>query len=99
MSIANGTLLVTCSQCGFKHTFDAEEADFEITSSEERPMGTEIQRTWETTFDCDCGNEIEIIYDAWEYPSKVFQTEEIQVTGGKESGGFDFDFSEEVEPD
>lgn len=100
MSIVNGSFSVTCSNCNHVHDFDANEADFEHTGTDERNMGPEHQYTWETTFDCgECPNEIEIIYDVWEYPGGAFNHANVEVNGATSNGEFVYDFSEEPEPD
>lgn len=99
MSIVSGSFSVTCSKCNTVHDFDASDADFEHTSSDERNMGPEHQYSWETTFDCECGNEIEIIYDVWEYPAGAYNHSDVEVSGGSPNGQFDYDFSEESQPE
>lgn len=99
MSIVNGVLSVTCSQCGQTHDFNADEAEFEGSGSYERQMGTENQYTWETSFNCDCENQIDITYDVWEYPMGAFNYATVEVTGGSADSEFGYDFSDEPEPD
>ena len=99
MSIVSGSFSVTCSKCGANHDFGADDADFDGNGSDERGMGVENQYTWETTFDCECGNQIEIVYDVWEYPVGAYNHSNIEVTGGVAVGEFDYDFSDAPEPD
>ena len=97
MSIVNGTFSLTCSKCGKQHDFTLEDTNFEITSTEERPMGTGICHSWEHSFNCDsnkCENEdeIEIGYEVWEYPEGAFNADKVAINGGQEVGRFSYDF-------
>jgi hypothetical protein len=82
MIIPTGALTVQCDQCGHQHTIPAEEADFEAVSHDERQMGEEIEYNWQPEIECDCGNVINVGYDAYEYPVGAFNAQDIQITGG-----------------
>lgn len=102
MSLVKGTLSLTCSKCGKQHEFTPEDTDFEVTSTEERPMGLELCHSWEHSFNCDSDvcedeNEIEIEYEIWEYPQGVLNTDKVDIIGGTEVGRFSYDFQEEQE--
>ena len=98
--MVNGNFSVTCSKCGHVNDFDASESDFEQTGTEEKGMGVQKQYTWEITFDCDgCGNEIEVVYDVWEYPTGAYNDSDIQVSGGTATGEFGYDFIGEPDPE
>jgi hypothetical protein len=99
MTIVNGSMTVKCNKCGKIHTIPAEESDFENSYGEVRQMGPENGYTWEHKINCDCGNEIEIIYEVWEYPEGVFNNDNITVNGGILIDKFGYDFHEEPEPD
>lgn len=100
MSIVNGTFSLTCSKCSKQHDFTSVDADFDFTSSDERPMGAENCYSWETEFNCDkCGNTIEIEYEVWEYPQGAFNMDEVKISGGTKICRFDYDFIGEPEPD
>lgn len=92
MSIATGTMSVKCNQCGKIHTISSDDADFENSYGSERQMGEENGYVWEHTFDCDCGNEIEIIYEVWEYPTGVFNNDNVTIEGGTLVNKFGYDF-------
>ncbi|WP_333810003.1 hypothetical protein [Flavobacterium sp.] len=99
MSFVNGTFSIVCHKCGKQTDFDSEEADFEATGGSERQMGPENGYSWEMTFDCDnCGNEIEFDYQVYEYPQGTFNLEDVKITGAKAINTFDYDFSDEPEP-
>lgn len=102
--IVNGTLSVECEECGKVHNIGANETDFEITSRDSRSQGQERGYTWETEFNCDgnnntCGNHIEIECEAWEYPSGIYNDDNVTVQGATEVDRFTYDFSEQPEPD
>ncbi len=96
MSIVNGTFSLTCSNCGGQHDFEPEDTDFELNSSEEKPMGIELGYNWEHTFISeidDCDNEIDISYDIWQYPQNSNDgSTSISITGGEEINRFGYDF-------
>lgn len=95
-----GTFSLTCNKCSQSYDFTSDEADFEAKYSHERQMGQENGYEWEHKFDCDendCGNEIEIKYQVWEYPVGAFNHEIISINGGKEISTFNYDFHEEQE--
>lgn len=99
MSIVKGSMTVQCNQCGKIHTISAEDTDFENSYGDERQMGTENGFTWEYTIDCECGNEIEIIYEVWEYPEGAFNNDNVTLNGGTLIDKFGYDFYAEQEPD
>lgn len=100
MSIARGQFSLKCSNCGKQHNFLPEDADFDATSGSERQMGHEHGYSWKYTFNCDnCGNEIEIDYEVWEYPEGVFNNDQVNITGGTEVRRFNYDFHGDPEPD
>lgn len=100
MNIVTGDFSLKCNQCNKQHDFTSEEAEFEGTSSSERRMGTEHAYGWDYTFDCDnCGNEIEIEYEVWEYPAGAFNTDDVSIKGGDEIAKFGYDFFEKLNPE
>ena len=95
-----GTFSLICGKCGQQHDFAHDEVDFEAKYSDERQMGQENGYEWGYSFNCDkneCGNEIEIEYQVWEYPVGAFNHEIINVLGAKETTTFSYDFHEEPE--
>ena len=99
MSIVIGSMTVKCNQCGKIHTISAEDTDFENSYGGERQMGPENGYTWEHTIECECGNEIEIIYEVWEYPEGAFNNDTVTVNGGTLIKKFGYDFHGEPEYD
>ncbi len=97
MGIARGIFSVKCNGCGKQHDISAEDADFELISSTEEPMGPDNLYSWEHEFICECGQEIEIIYEVSEYPTGTFNNEIITINGGVEISRFTFDFHGELE--
>ena len=99
MSIVKGDFEMKCNKCGKIHVFPAADADFEDVGGEEKQMGTENEYAWETEFECDCGNQIEIDYRIWEYPEGAFNDDDPRVQGGKPMKNFEYDFHGEPDED
>ncbi|MBO9584372.1 MAG: hypothetical protein J7574_09460 [Flavobacterium sp.] len=99
--IVNGTFSVECDVCGKVHNIGADEAEFEITETEERAQGQERARGWGTEIDCDgnnnCDNQIEIECEVWEYPQGQLSHQDTNVTGGTLRNGFSYDLGEHPE--
>ena len=86
MLICNGTLEIACANCGHVRNIDGSELIFEVVETDEREMGPET--TWEAQYDyhcegIECGEEINVSYTAWEYPSGTKSHEEALVDNGK----------------
>lgn len=95
MSIVTGTFSLTCEKCDKQHDFKSADADFEVTSTDERQMGTESCYSWNNTFNCDnCDNEIEVEYDVWEYPEGAYNNDDVRINGGEEVSRYSYDFHE-----
>lgn len=100
MSIVNGSFSLTCDKCGTQHDFSEDEADFDLTMGDERQMGRENGYSWQHEFECDnCGNNIEIDYEVWEYPEGAFNNDSVRISGGTENGRFEYDFHGEPDED
>ncbi len=100
MSIATGEITIKCNNCDITTNLTSDDADFEITSVEDKPMGPETCHAWETSFECNsCKKTIELIYEVWEYPTGAYDNEEINSDGGEASGTFYFDFIGEPNPE
>jgi len=98
----DGTITLTCNNCNKQHDIDAQETNFDHTSTNENPQGAEYVYEWEYDFDCDgnnntCGNHIEILYEVWEYPQGVFNMDDVKEEGANVQGRFTFDFIDEEE--
>lgn len=71
---------VKCEKCGATVDIHLET---EEVNREEREMGAEIQYDTTGNSTCECGNEIEYVESAWEYPEGVPNHQESpKVTGG-----------------
>jgi|GEM_PF-4922823 len=78
-----GTLNVQC-KCGKQHPFEAEEADFDIVSSEQRDNSIETGYRWYIDFNCSrCGKAIVIDYNVVEFPKGKLSNQNVR-TGGVE---------------
>lgn len=100
MSIVKGTFSLTCDKCGKQYDFNEDEAGFDLTMGDERQMGRENGYSWQQEFECDeCGNNIEIDYEVWEYPVGSFNNDSINLKGGTEVGKFDYEFHGEPDDD
>ena len=99
MSMVNGNFSIKCNKCGTQHDFPANEAEFEFDGGEERQMGAENSYSWNSSFNCDCGNEIEFEYGIWEYPVGAYNNDNVDITNGTEVERYSYDFSEEPEPE
>jgi hypothetical protein len=95
MGIETGKLIVCCSNCNEKITYLAGQADFENSFGNERSMGTESGYLWEEDFNCsNCGKEISIRYEVWEYPVGALNHENLKIVGGETEETFGFNFFE-----
>lgn len=99
MSFVIGTFSVVCNNCGKQTDFEEVDADFDSTGGSERQMGPENGYSWEMNFNCECGNEIEFDYQVHEYPVGAFNHEDVRITGAEVVNTFDYDFSDEPEPE
>ena len=92
-----GTFSLKCDKCGVTKSFLATDADFQISSSEERSQGVELCHNWEYEFDCDnnkCDNNIEINYSVYEYPINVFNLDEVLIERGTETTRYQYNFKQ-----
>lgn len=73
-----------CNDCNEIHTYYKENLnlDFECVGSDERNMGTENHYQAEDYFQCECGNDIEVTYEIWEYPIGTHSCDNIEIDGG-----------------
>ena len=95
--IVKGNFSVECKKCGNVVDFPANEADFDLSGSDERQMGIENTYSWNSSYECECKNEIEFDYEVWEYPVGAFNNDEVTITGGSETSRYDYDFHDEPE--
>ncbi len=67
--LLSGFAEIKCEQCGTLFKVAAEDLDIEQTGADERQMGTELLYTGQVNLECPtCDNEIELSYEASEYP-------------------------------
>ncbi len=99
MGLAAGTFIIKCKQCGKGYTFNENDAEFDQISGSERQMGPESCYAWQHAFTCDCGQEIEIDYQVWEYPMGAFNMDNVDLVGAEEVSRYDYNFHGDPEPD
>jgi hypothetical protein len=99
MSFVSGIFSVVCNNCGEQTDFESDEADFDSIGESERQMGPENGYSWEMSFNCNCGNDIEFNYQVHEYPQGVFNHEDVNISGAKVANTFFYDFSDKPQPD
>jgi len=98
--IISGILSLKCDNCKKQHDFPAYDSDFDLSMGNERQMGTENGYSWEHEFECDeCGNEIEIYYEVWEYPVGAFNNDILKIKGGTELTRYVYEFTDEPDDD
>lgn len=74
------TFLVKCDKCNAH--FEIEAYYEGVVEANERAMGTECCHQWSTIYQCPtCSNEVELIYELWEYPAFCFNSENIDCNG------------------
>lgn len=88
----SGQLSVECSKCGQKHNFSPKDVPLEEVERQERDMGSEVGYNYEFDFKCDCGNNIRIEYDVWEYPIGSYNYDEVRVVSGQPISQFSYEF-------
>lgn len=88
-----------CNNCAKIHKYKASNfnLDFDYVGGSERSMGTENQYVAEENFKCNCGNDIDVKFEVWEYPLGVHNYDDINIEGAKllESFYFTIDFYED----
>lgn len=87
------SFLVTCDNCGHSIEVDGDDIDWEweCIGGDERSMGIENQYIAEHYIDCpECGNEVHITFNVWEYPVGVYNNSDIDIEGGSLETDFDF---------
>ena len=97
--MVNGIFSIKCNTCETHHDFPANESEFDFDGGEERQMGAENSYSWNSSFNCDCGNEIEFEYGIWEYPVGAYNHDNVDINNGSEVERYSYDFSEEPEPE
>jgi len=80
-STVQGNVSFKCSNCKKTHSLNCSILEWESVSSDERQMGTEIQ--YEAIFEdtCDCGQNMSITFNCWEYPVGIINYEDVATDG------------------
>ncbi|HLO92028.1 MAG: hypothetical protein ACM3ME_05920 [Chloroflexota bacterium] len=87
-----GNLSVKC-ECGKIHPFEAEEADFDVISKNQKDGGVETAYKWNIDFICGrCGSSILIDYDVFEFPKGKLETEKLFCGSREVVEKFSFEF-------
>lgn len=97
-------LVFDCKKCGERHHYKKEnlELEFEYVGGSERNMGEENQYQATEYFECDCGNEINVNFEVWEYPVGVHNYNDVGIDGAKLINCFEFSinfFGDDPDPD
>lgn len=81
-----------CEKCHKIHKYHELDfyLDFDCVGGSERNMGVENQYVAEENIECDCGNDITIIFEVWEYPIGVHNYDSIEIEGGELIESFPF---------
>jgi len=77
----NEDIKCKCKQCSKVKYIPCKNLDWEYIESEERGMGTENHYSANYEFICDCGNDITLEFDTWEYPIGVINYCDVTLKG------------------
>ncbi|ATH78560.1 hypothetical protein CLM76_13630 [Vreelandella venusta] len=79
-----GKATYKCESCGAKHFLNDEDFNFEAESGSDRGMGEEVQYVSELDEPChNCGNEIHLKFEVWEYPIGIVNMTNEDSTGAE----------------
>lgn len=96
----SGTAEILCARCNNSFNIDAADIDVDEAGIDEREMGAEIFYYGVTGFHCPkCGNEIQVEYEASEYPVGMPNYYETTASGATLIRGFqdiELVFEEEI---
>lgn len=79
------TIIVRCDTCGelFEIYPDNFNLDWENSSVDNRGMGVEVEYESYECEECpNCGRHIDLTLQVWEYPSGIFNAQNIEIDGG-----------------
>jgi len=68
---------IECKNCQIKHQISCEELDWDAVESREKGMGSETNHEAEYEITCDCGYNLSVTFNCWEYPTGVIETTNI----------------------
>lgn len=80
------SLLIRCDGCGELFSVDSGNFDFNWEGGvvDDRGMGYEMEYEYEDSCFCpNCGKQIDLTFQVWEYPMGVFNYQNIEVDGGE----------------
>lgn len=86
MSIkSSGLIEVTCNDCNKIHILNVRDLDWQCKEKPTKKKGVEISCKASLLKSCDCGNEINIIFKANEYPQSEFDSFDFScsINGGR----------------
>ena len=92
-TLSTDSFLVRCDNCGNSIEVVSDDIgwEWECLGGDERSMGTENQYIAEHDIDCpNCGNEVHITFNVWEYPVGAYNYSDIEIDGGTLETDFDF---------
>ena len=98
-TLSTDSFLVRCDNCGNSIEVVSDDIgwEWECLGGDERSMGTENQYIAEHDIDCpNCGNEVHITFNVWEYPVGAYNYSDIEIDGGTLET--DFDFQDKAKP-
>lgn len=75
------TIECKCSACGNITNLHCNDFEWELTESNQRNMGSENCYTAKQEFICDCGNDISVEFNTWEYPAGMVNMTDSTVNG------------------
>jgi len=79
-----GKATYKCNKCGAKHYLHDDDFHFEAQSGSERGMGEEVQYSYELDTECNnCGNDIHLKFEVWEYPVGILNMTDEDATGAE----------------
>lgn len=98
-TLSTDSFLVRCDNCGNSIEVVSDDIgwEWECLGGDERSMRTENQYIAEHDIDCpNCGNEVHITFNVWEYPVGAYNYSDIEIDGGTLET--DFDFQDKAKP-
>jgi hypothetical protein len=97
MSInVNGTVKLICAGCGKVNVINGVDICFDIFEINERAMGSENHYEADHNFTCNCGKDISLIIEVWEYPIGALNCDpEYNSNGAEMDGKFEISFDAE----
>lgn len=75
------TIECKCSACGNITNLHCNDFEWELTESTQRNMGSENCYTAKQEFICDCGNDISVEFNTWEYPAGMVNMSDSTANG------------------